>query len=76
MEPETPIVDVAIQCGFASQSQFTTKFRRFTGVTPGKFRQGRTLRSQTVPLCRVKIRQIKILEFEQDWCAICPGQGI
>jgi AraC family transcriptional regulator len=34
------LADVAYQCGFTSQSQFTTLFRRFTGVTPGKFRAG------------------------------------
>jgi AraC family transcriptional regulator len=32
------LAEVAYRCGFASQSQFTTIFRRFTGVTPGKFR--------------------------------------
>jgi AraC family transcriptional regulator len=32
------MAEVAYRCGFASQSQFTTVFRRFTGVTPGAFR--------------------------------------
>jgi len=32
------LAEIAYRCGFASQSQFTTTFRRFTGVTPGRFR--------------------------------------
>ena len=32
------LAEVAYRCGFTSQSQFTTIFRRFTGVTPGRFR--------------------------------------
>jgi AraC family transcriptional regulator len=34
------IAEVGLLCGFRSQSQFTTSFRRFTGVTPGRFRAG------------------------------------
>jgi AraC family transcriptional regulator len=34
------LAEVAYRCGFTSQSQFTTLFRRFTGITPGKFRAG------------------------------------
>jgi AraC family transcriptional regulator len=37
-DADLPLTEVAHQCGFTSQSQFTTLFRRFTGVTPGKFR--------------------------------------
>jgi AraC family transcriptional regulator len=32
------LAQIAYRCGFASQSQFTTTFRRFTGTTPGRFR--------------------------------------
>lgn len=35
---DLPLVEVAHRCGFTSQSQFTTVFLRFTGVTPGRFR--------------------------------------
>jgi AraC family transcriptional regulator len=40
---ETPLslADVAYQSGFKSQSQFTTLFRQFTGMTPGRFRAER-----------------------------------
>jgi AraC-like DNA-binding protein len=31
------IVEVALDCGFADQSHFTTTFRRWTGVTPGQY---------------------------------------
>ena len=33
-----PISDVALQCGFNSQSHFAQQFRKLTGVTPKRFR--------------------------------------
>jgi AraC family transcriptional regulator len=36
--PKLSLIEVGYRCGFTSQSQFTTVFRRFTGSTPGKFR--------------------------------------
>jgi AraC family transcriptional regulator len=32
------ISDIALACGFADQSHFTTAFRRVTGVPPGRYR--------------------------------------
>jgi AraC family transcriptional regulator len=32
------IADVALQCGFSHQEHLTRMFRRFTGVTPGRYR--------------------------------------
>jgi AraC family transcriptional regulator len=37
-DPSTPIVEIAVQCGFGSQSSFTTAFRRIQGVTPLVYR--------------------------------------
>ncbi len=37
----TPLVEVALAVGFAAQPQFTTAFRRVTGVTPGAWRRDR-----------------------------------
>jgi AraC family transcriptional regulator len=37
-DADLPLAEVAYRCGFTSQSQFTTLFRRFAGVTPGRFR--------------------------------------
>lgn len=34
----TPLVEVAIVCGFADQSHLTRQFRRAYGVTPGRWR--------------------------------------
>jgi AraC family transcriptional regulator len=34
-----PLVDVALACGFSSQSHLTTVFRRCLGVTPGEYRR-------------------------------------
>lgn len=38
METLQPLCDVALNCGFASQSHFTAQFRRATGHTPARFR--------------------------------------
>jgi AraC family transcriptional regulator len=35
-----PLVKIAMDCGFTSQSRFTTTFRRRTGFTPAQFRRG------------------------------------
>jgi AraC family transcriptional regulator len=35
-----PIVDIALECGFASQAHMTTLMRRTIGATPGAFRKG------------------------------------
>lgn len=34
------IADIALQCGFSHQEHLTRMFRRFTGVTPGRYRRG------------------------------------
>jgi len=39
-EPRASILDVALACGFSSQSHFATVFRAFTGVSPRAFRDG------------------------------------
>ena len=39
-ETERPIVEIAVQTGFCSQSHFTASFRRWAGVTPKSFRRG------------------------------------
>ena len=36
---ELPIVEIAMMCGFASQSSFTKTFRRLVGITPKTYRQ-------------------------------------
>ena len=38
-DPETSIADVAHGVGFSAQPQFTTAFKRVTGVTPGSWRR-------------------------------------
>lgn len=37
-EEGTSIADVALQCGFSHQEHLTRMFRRFTGMTPGRYR--------------------------------------
>lgn len=38
-DPARPLVEVALALGFADQAQFTKHFRRYNGVTPGRYRQ-------------------------------------
>ena len=38
---ETAIADIALQCGFNSQSHFGKYFRSFTGATPNTYRKNR-----------------------------------
>lgn len=35
---DIPLIEVSMQCGFSSQSQFITTFRKLVGMTPGRFR--------------------------------------
>jgi AraC family transcriptional regulator len=37
---DTPLCEVALACGFASQTNFTRAFRLAIGVPPGKYRNG------------------------------------
>src|SRR5262249_43966655 len=37
-DPEESIVDIALRCGFSSQSHLATVFRRVTGTTPAAYR--------------------------------------
>lgn len=38
-ETGAPLVDVALACGYASQSHFTTAFKMATGMTPAAYRR-------------------------------------
>jgi AraC-like DNA-binding protein len=38
-EPDRPIAEIAVQCGYARQSHFTSAFRAETGVTPAAYRR-------------------------------------
>jgi AraC family transcriptional regulator len=37
-----PLIEISMQCGFSSQSQFITTFRKPVGMTPGRFRSSLT----------------------------------
>jgi AraC-like DNA-binding protein len=38
LERDMPMVDIAYEIGFSSQSHFSNAFKRFIGVTPGRYR--------------------------------------
>lgn len=40
-ETGQPVADIALVCGFASQSHFAANFRKLTGVTPRRYRAAR-----------------------------------
>lgn len=37
-QPQLPIIDVMLQSGFSSKSNFNKEFTRVTATTPGKYR--------------------------------------
>lgn len=37
--PDCSLCAIAMECGFSSQSHFTTAFKAATGITPGAFRR-------------------------------------
>lgn len=39
-ETETPLAEIALSCGFASQSHLAATFHRQVGVTPSEYRKG------------------------------------
>ena len=39
LKENSSIAEIALSCGFASQSSFTTAFRKYVGVTPKTYRQ-------------------------------------
>jgi AraC family transcriptional regulator len=41
-EADVPLIEVSMRCGFSSQSQFITTFRKLVGMTPGRFRSSLT----------------------------------
>ena len=45
---DEPVAEIAVQCGFSSQSHLTTSFKAITGTTPAAFRKAG--RSQA-PIC-------------------------
>lgn len=42
LEGDTPLVEVALRCGFSSHSHFCRSFKRIHGLTPSEFRAKRT----------------------------------
>jgi AraC family transcriptional regulator len=36
---DTPLIEIALDAGFANQSHFTRVFRRMTGLTPARYRR-------------------------------------
>lgn len=38
-KPKLPLAEIALSCGFADQSHFTTAFRRLTDTTPLRWRR-------------------------------------
>lgn len=48
LNTETPITDIAIQCGFASFSQFNRVFRKLVGMSPSQYRKSGERRGRGV----------------------------
>jgi AraC family transcriptional regulator len=46
-DKKNSLVEVSFECGFSSQSQFITTFRKLVGMTPGRFRSSLQSRSHS-----------------------------
>jgi AraC family transcriptional regulator len=46
-DEDLTLAEISYRCGFSCQSQFTTTFRRYAGVTPGKFRHSLVVPTKT-----------------------------
>jgi len=42
VESTLPLAEIAVECGFSTQSRLTTTFKRHTGFTPAVYRRART----------------------------------
>ena len=47
VEGVLPLVEIAAQCGFSSQTYFCYRFRKVTGQTPAQYRKGKLKRMKT-----------------------------
>lgn len=45
---QLPVVDIALMCGFASQSDFSRSFKAFYGISPTQYRRTRERRAGSV----------------------------
>ena len=45
LESETPLSDIALECGFVDQAHLCKHFRRITGETPAAWRRARRFRA-------------------------------
>ncbi len=46
-----PIIHVAVECGFSSQSSLTTAFKAATGITPATYRRQSEPPPMATPIC-------------------------
>jgi AraC-like DNA-binding protein len=63
--PQTKISDVGFCVGFANQAHFTTVFRRYTGITPHRWRLSQYPEDWTVPMETSRFRAIARLSEPQ-----------
>jgi AraC family transcriptional regulator len=43
IESTTPLIEIALKCGFSDQAHFTRRFRQLTGATPAAWRRERVI---------------------------------
>ncbi|MEL6259155.1 MAG: helix-turn-helix transcriptional regulator, partial [Pseudomonadota bacterium] len=59
IETQSSLCDIALACGFSSQSQMTTAFTTILGITPAKFRASGAPRQRLVRRPSADIRPIR-----------------
>ena len=63
VETEQPLVDLALDCGFESQSTFTRAFTRYVGVSPARYRRAGVVS----PTHRYGALDVDALQARQEW---------
>jgi len=67
--PERPLYDVAIDCGFSSQSVFTRAFHQKYGMSPSEFRKLSFSEMAKLPIWDDSIRQYLLSKLHRKYSA-------
>lgn len=80
-EPDLPLMDLALDCGFDSQEAFARAFKRLFGTTPARFRAGFSpdpiegqFPMSTMPAAPVAVEQLSDLATLESFVVAGPSR--